>query len=218
MEIIVQGTSSKYFTPNEVILNINFITKKNSYEVALNEGVRNVQVFVDTILLPNGFAKEEMKTQSFIVKEEKKYNEETRTYEFAGYSFNQNATLKFDYDKEKLARIMVQLSRLDNAPSCHINFGLKDEKSCRRTILASAYQDAEFQAQAIAQAAGKSLKQCVKVDFQPFTTNYFSQTNMEAGMFYKRATGANPDSVIINTFTPEDIKITESLYCLWLAE
>jgi len=218
MEIIVQGTSSKYFTPNEVILNINFTTKKNSYEVALNEGVRNVQVFVDTILLPNGFSKEDMKTKSFVVKEEKKYNEATRKYEFAGYSFNQNATLKFDYDKEKLAHIMVQLSRLDNAPSCHINFGIKDEKACRKTILAGAYQDAEFQAQAIAQAAGKNLKQCIKVDFQPFTTNYLSQTNMEGSMLYKSALGANPDSAIINTFTPEDIELTETLYCLWIAE
>ena len=43
MEIIVQGKAKNYFTPNEVVLNINFFTKKATYEEALTYGVDNVQ-------------------------------------------------------------------------------------------------------------------------------------------------------------------------------
>ena len=43
MEIIVQGKGKEYFTPNEIILNLGFYTKKKTYEETLSEGVKNVQ-------------------------------------------------------------------------------------------------------------------------------------------------------------------------------
>ena len=218
MEIIVQGKGTEYFTPNEIILNINFFKKGSTYEEALNSGVICVQNFVNSILLTNNFNKEDMKTRSFVVREEKKYNNMTREYFFDGFSFTQHATIKFDYDKEKLANILEQLSKMDNAPQCHIEFGVKDEKECRRQILAKAYKDAELQAQAIADASGKTLKQCAKIDFKPFTTTYISQTNFEGEMMYAKAERAGTATTIMNTFTPEDIELSETLYCLWIAE
>ena len=218
MEIIVQGKGTEYFTPNEIIININFYKKGNSYEDVLNSGVNSVQNFVNNILLLNSFNKEDMKTRSFVVREEQKYNNMTREYSPDGFSFTQQATLKFDYDKEKLANIMEQLSKMDNAPQCHVAFGVKDEKECRRKILAKAYKDAELQAQAIADASGKTLKQCAKIDFKPFTTTYISQTNFEGEMMYAKAERAGTATTIMNTFTPEDIELSETLYCLWIAE
>lgn len=218
MEIIVQGKGVEYFTPNKIILNINFYTKGNSYEEVLNLGVRSVQNFVNEIILKNNFNKQDMKTRSFVIKEEKKYDNMTREYSFDGFSFNQYALIKFDYDKEKLANIMEQLSKLENAPSCHFDFGVQDEKECKRQVLAKAYKDAELQAQAIADASGKTLKQCAKIDFKPFTTSYISQTNFEGNMMFAKSERAGTAKTIINTFTPEDIELSETLYCLWIAE
>lgn len=218
MEIIVQGKGVEYFTPNEIILNINFYVKGNSYEEVLNSGVSSVQNFVNEIILKNGFTKEDMKTRSFIVKEEMKYDNITKKHTPDGFSFNQYAMMKFDYDKEKLANIMEQLSRLTNAPACHVDFGVKDEKECKRKILAKAYEDAKLQAEAIAIASGKTLKQCAKVDFKPFTTSYTSQSRFEGDMLYASVEKAGTAKTIVNTFTPEDIELTETLYCLWIAE
>ncbi len=218
MEIIVQGKGIEYVTPNEVIISINFTTKGNTYEEVLKEGTKNVKVFVEEVLIKNNFRKEEMKTRNFVIREETKYNKITGEYDPDGYSFNQMASLKFDYNEELIATMMVTMSKLENAPKCQINFGIKNEKECRKNLLASAYTDAENQAQAIAEAARKTLKYCEKVDFKPFTTNYISQTNFGAdAMFAKRAyDGAT--QTIINTFTPEDIELIENLYCLWIAE
>lgn len=218
MEIIVQGKGTEYFTPDETILNINFYTKGQSYEEALKEGVKNVENFVNEILLNNGFNKDEMKTRSFVVKEDQKYNEITRSYEFDGYSFSQSAKLKFEYNREKIASIMESLSKLNNAPACQINFGVKNEKECKRNILAKAYKDAEEQAQAIAIASGKTLKQCMKVDFKPFTTEYVSQTTFDSDLMYAEKAVFGAAKTITNTFTPEDIELSETLYCLWIAE
>lgn len=218
MEIIVQGKGTEFFTPNEVILNIGFNTKGQSYEEVLSEGVKSVQKFVNELLLQNGFTTEDMKTRNFVVREDQKYDEVTRTYLFDGFSFNQNATLKFDYNKERMAKIMEDLSKLDNAPTCQINFGVKDAKECKRKILSKAYKEAELQAQAIAEAAGKSLKQCVKVDFKPFTTDYVSQTTFDSDMMYAKSARLGAAPAIINTFIPEDIELSETLYCLWITE
>ena len=59
-----------------------------------------ISIPVNMLLLQNGFTTDDMKTRNFVVKEDKKYNEMTRTYIFDGFSFNQSATLKFDYDKD----------------------------------------------------------------------------------------------------------------------
>ena len=126
--------------------------------------------------------------------------------------------LKFDYDKELIANMMVSISKLDNAPMCQINFGLKDERKCRRDLLTSAYKDAENQAQAIAEASGKTLKYCQKVDFKPFTTNYVSQAIIDSDMMYAEKACSGVTQTIVNTFTPEDIELSEILYCLWIAE
>lgn len=218
MEIIVEGTGIKHFTPNEVIMNLNFITKGKSYEEVLELGSKNVEIFIRDLLIRNNFTETDLKTRSFIIREETKYNEQTRKYEFDGYSFNQNATLKFDYDKIKMSKIMEEISKLSNPPKYQVNFGLKNEKESRRLILNEAYKDAENQALSIAIAAGLELKKCIKVDFKPFTTSYVSQTRFGTEMMYAKKANVSASEVITKTFTPEDIELTETLYCLWLAE
>ena len=218
MEIIVEGKGTEYFAPDQVNFVINFYLKGQNYEETLSEGVKSVQNFIDSILLLNNFNKEDLKTRNFVIREETKYNELTKNYIPSGYSFNQLAILKFDYDKEKMANMMEQISKLNNAPKCQIVFGVKNEKDCRRKILSKAYNDAYLQAQAIAEAAGKTLKQCVKVDFKPFTTEYVSKTSFGEDVMYAKAERFGAAQTIVNTFTPEDIELTETLYCLWLAE
>ena len=64
--------------------------------------------------------------------------------------------------------------------------------------------------------AGQTLKQCVKVDFKPLSTGFFSQTVFNSDTMYEEEMGT--DISIVNTFTPEDIELSETLYCVWHAE
>ena len=78
-----------------------------------------------------------------------------------------------------------------------------------------AYNDAKEQAKAIADAAGLELSECIKVDFKPFNTEYVSHSNMDSEMMMRTAKmGATPEKISA-IFTPEDILISETLYCLW---
>ena len=206
MEIIVQGKGVKYVSPDEVVMTISFTTKGYSYEEVLNSGTKNVKAFVDSILIPNGFSKEDMKTRNFVIREETKFNNITKNYDFDGYSFNQFTMIKYDYDIDKMAKMMEEISKMENPPKCQVNFGVKDEKECKRSILAVAYKDAEEQAKAIAEAAGKTLKQCAKVDFKPFTTEYVSQTALSSDVMYDKAIRAGGRTNLI----PRDVIYSEN--------
>ena len=77
-------------------------------------------------------------------------------------------------------------------------------------------------------SAGKKLKDCVKVDFRPFEEKIYSNTRLaDTDLMYESegAFGAVPEKarkatsdVIQNIFTPEDVEIRETLYCLWITE
>ena len=58
-KIIVRGTEIEYFKLDKVVLNINFFTKRQSHEEVPKKGVKNVELFINEILLKNGFNKDE---------------------------------------------------------------------------------------------------------------------------------------------------------------
>lgn len=216
MEIIVEGKAKEFFIPNQVIISFEFISKNKNYEDTLNNGLKMIEEFINKVILKNGFTKEDLKTSSFTIKEEKKYNESTHAYEFYKYSYNQNASLKFDYDNERLSNIINDISKLNYPPIYQIDFGIKNKEECHKKLLTKAYNDALEQAQIIATAANKELIKCIKVDFKPFTQDYISQVNLDIEPL--ALTKNNTSQVIFNAFTPEDILITETLYCIWIAE
>jgi len=218
MEIITEGKSNDFFTPDTTIININFINKDKNYEEVIKLGSKNVLSFINNILNKIEFEKNNLKTKNFVIREETKYNEITRKYEFDGYSFNQNAILKFDYDKEKINKFISKISKIDNPPVYQINFGLKNENDCKKQLIKKAYNDAFEQAKIIAEASGKELKECVKIDFKPNETSYISQSNINSDFMYAKSMSIRDTGIITNIFTPEDIEINECLYCLWKAE
>jgi uncharacterized protein YggE len=219
MEIVVKGKGSLFFTPNEIRMSIRFFTKDISHENVLTKGGNEVLSFINEILLEQGFNREDLKTRNFLIREEKKYNEITKKDHFDGYSYIQDSTLKFKYNMEKFAAMMESISKLENPPYCQINFGVDNEIECKKAVLAKAYEEAFERASAIADAAGKQLKQCMKINFEPFSIGYLSSTSIGGEeTFFSEKAMMKSAKVIKSFFTPEDIEVSETLYCLWIAE
>lgn len=217
MEIHVEGEALEYVRPDQVILNIEFKKKGESYNAVLNEGIESVKTFIEQILIPNSIDKEELKTRSFTIEEDKKYNNKLKKYEKVGFLFNQEAVLRFDYDKILLAAIMISLSNLKNPPLCYVEFGLKDKKEVQKNILSKAYEDAKIKAEAIAIASKKKLKDCIKTEFlKKSNSEFISNFAIEEGIFNSSLKVQTKN--IVNTLIPEDIKLSEKLYCLWITE
>lgn len=217
MEIITIGKGQELVSPNEVRLNIHFYLKGNTYEEILKKGTLNVLNFINEIMIKNDFMKEDLKTRSYVIREEKKYNEVTKSYEFDYYSFNEYATLKFTYDKVLLMKLMSEIATLENPPMYEINFALSNEKEYQEKVLKEAFNNAKEKAGFIASAAGKKIKECVKVDYKPFNIDYTTRGNLDSEMMYKAASNEILNEVT-NAFTPEDILVEETLYTLWMTE
>lgn len=213
MEIIVTGKANEYFKPDQIILNINFCVKENTYEDVLIKGTNNVKIFIDEVLINNGFKNNDLKTRSFIIKEEKKYDNISNNYIFDGFSYNQEASLKFNYDKELLSKLMVDISKLESAPKYKINFGLINEKDIRKNVLTLSYNDALEKATILANASHKNILRCIKIDYKN-DVKYFSQSNLDSEFMYARETA----NTINEIFTPEDILVSEEIICHFIAE
>ena len=219
MDINVNGTGKKYYKPDQITLNFDFNCKNADYEAALSNGVERVTNYL-AFLNKLGFKKEEIKTLSFRVTESRFYNELTKKYEKDGFLFQQNVKLKFDYDMEKLSKLMEETSKIQNPPLYYISFNLKDNKTAEQDLIGLAYKEAEFQAQAVANAAGKKLKECAKISFEPFTSALVSPTSFERDMCFKKSEkfGVSTSEQIQQTFVPEDILVTKTVYCLFIAD
>ena len=225
MDIMVEGTGTRYYKPDEVEISLSFYTKTGSYESALEEGTRDVKIFIESVLLQMQFSKEDIKTRSFRVYEEKKYDYEKEIEIKYGFAYTQEATLKFDYNINVVAEFMERVSKLPNPPKYVITFNIKNEQQSKNEAMADAYNMAKEKAEAIAKTAGKTLKECLKTDFRPFEEIVYSRSSLNSGMFEEGAAKfdiqskrMSPQDTITNTFTPEDIEISETLYCLWVAE
>lgn len=228
MDIIVEGVGKKFYTPDEVEINLDFYTRADSYEGALENGTKNVEIFITDVLEKMNFNKEIMKTRSFRVYEEKQYDYDKKIYIKLGYAYTQQANIKFDYSMNTIAEFMDMVSKLENPPKYHLVFNVKDIKKCKDEVLAEAYNKAKDKAETIAKAAGKELKECVKTDFRPFEERVISRSSLNSqdmymekemsidGAKFGMAKRTGVQETIQTIFTPEDVEITETLYCLWI--
>ena len=228
MDIIVEGAGKKFYTPDEVEINLNFYTTADTYESALENGTKNVEIFINDVLERMNFNKEIMKTRSFRVYEEKQYDYDKKIYIKLGYAYTQQANIKFDYSMNTIAKFMDMVSKLENPPKYHLGFNVKDIKKCKDEVLAEAYNKAKDKAETIAKTAGKELKECVKTDFRPFEERVVSRSSLNSqdmymakemsvdGAKFGMAKRTGVQETIQTIFTPEDVEMTETLYCLWV--
>lgn len=227
MDIIVEGIGKKFYSPDEVEINLDFYTRDDSYKRALENGTKNVESFINDVLERMNFNKEIMKTRSFRVYEEKQYDYDRKKYIKLGYAYTQQANIKINYSMEIIAEFMDIVSKLKNPPKYHLSFNVKDIKGCKDEVLAEAYNKAKEKAETIAKAAGKELKECVKTNFIPFEESIVSRSSLNSQDMYMEkemsigasnfdmAKSTGVQDTIQTIFTPEDVEITETLYCLW---
>ena len=84
----------------------------------------------------------------------------------------------------KMAQFMERVSKLSNPPKYYLTFNVKDLGNCKKEVLAEAYKEAKEKAEAIAVAAGKNLKECIKTDFRPFEESVVSYSNINSSDIY----------------------------------
>ena len=220
MDIYVEVTAEKSLSPDEVRISFNFEVNNKTYESTLALGVKAVEEFVKLIAYL-GFNKEMLKTRSFRLYKKNEYDYKTKKNIDLGYIYSQQASLKFDYDIKLVSKLMEGIAKLKNPPKYSIQFGLKNEESAKNDLVKSIYRDAKSKADAIAKSAGKKVKDCVKVSVQPFESDLVSPSSLRNLDYSENAIMTKSSafaSAIEESFVPEDVKICETLYYLFVTE
>lgn len=227
MDIMVQGEGKKFYKPNEVVLNINFYANDITYENVLERGTKTVENFIDNVLIELNISKEKLKTRNFRISQNIHFDYQEKKTIDSGFDYNQNATLKMDYNMEIIADFIDKVAQLENPPKYNMTFTIKEQEDAKKEVMSEAYSKAKEKAEIIALSAGKKLKDCIKVDFRPFEEKVYSnsrlsdvdlfETDKMIGSVPMKQRQATKD-IMQNTFTPEDVEIRETLYCLWITE
>lgn len=215
MEIKVKGIGEKSFKPDVIKFSFTFNIKRKAYQSCLADGSKNVENYIG-YLTGKGFVKDEIKTDRFNIHRERVYNEKTRQYEEGDFVFSFSCELTIKYDLNLMSQIMEETSEMNECPTYRVDFGLKNEKKAIDELMTLAYKNAENQAKVIAKASGKTLKDCVKVSFEPFDNVMTREYCHSADSVMYKSKSASES--IQNIFVPKDVELDFTLYTLWIAE
>ena len=230
MQIFMNGYSERDFAPDQIIASATFHFHAASYDEALKGGVEKVKNYIKHLTELTDFRSDDFKTRAYSVVERFHTNRiEPKTVDDLdknlqkrvsdGFFFSQFICLEFDYDKQRLAKLLAISSEDKNAPMLNIDFSLKDVNSKVNELIPAAYEDAKKKAEALASAAGKNLRDCVRVDIDQTAA---SRDMMYGAPIEKRMSvrGAADDfeqqiKNIDETFKPDDITLSKTISCVW---
>lgn len=229
MQIFMDGTGSRDFAPDLIRASVVFSYHADSYDEALKGGVEMVKNYIDTLASATDFKADEFKTRAYSVieqfhtakiepktEEDLKKNLQRRISD--GFFFSQYMKLEFDYDKERLARLLAVSSKIEGAPRLHVEFDLKDIDAKQRDLLPEAYEDARLKAEKLAEAAGKGLRDCVRVEIDKPSverSGYFGADRMMAKAANIGSEIEDEIKTIDETFRPDDITLSKTISCIW---
>lgn len=231
MQITVNGNASKDFTPDQVCGSVTFKFRADTYQEALKGGVAVVRAYIEDIAEHTDFKPEDFKTNAYSIREEiitnrlapksiEDLNKKLEKRISNGFHFSQYISLTFDYDRERLAKLLIYSSQIPNVPALNIMFSLKDIEESRRSLIPDAYNDAHMKAKTLAESAGKHLRDCVRVDID---MNSFDSGAARGSMLYRKQsmrTYDDDDMIetlkdIDETFKPDDITLSKTIACIW---
>ncbi|MBR0134046.1 SIMPL domain-containing protein [Candidatus Saccharibacteria bacterium] len=230
MQINVTGEAKRGIAPDQITASVVFHEHAETYDEALHNGVQTVKDYLQFIQDNTDFRIEDFRTRSYSIRElfhtnriEAKTEEDldkklTKTIS-DGFDFTQYAYVEFDFNRERLARLLALTSKQENAPRFHIEFGLNDPKAYQRGLIGEAYHDAQRKAETLAAAADKHLRDCIHVDIDQI--NHYSTFEGETGGVRYSKVGFNAERVeqeikaIDETFQPDPIYINKTISCVW---
>ena len=242
MDIFVIGNASTKSAPDRVFVSAN-IYEKVRCKYALDErhgkdlteeeqrckteattlGITKAEEFFEKIIVPMGIEKKDVTTSRFHISSNNidiSPDTRERNYVFDNCVYTQNFHFEFDYDKERLGKMMELFTENATFASCDIRFGLKDETKqvFLDKVIADVYNNAYSQALSIAKSAGLQDVHCLAANHQAFnnvcltsSTSYGSGefVNMECSVSRKCNSVAER---FVDVFNPEDIEVSKTIY------
>lgn len=205
----VTGQSEMEVMPDVGILTLNI----NEIKIEFNDAISALDKRTSKVkkkLLKLDFKEEEIKTRSFQIRKNTIYN--GRKSKDSGYYAGQSVVLKFKYSKERISDILSDFAEESVGMKLSFAFTLSDElkSETKNKLITLASKDAQQKARLLASNFGKELDKIVNLSYgtAPVQVNNAMYRTASMGLEER-------DAAYVSGFTPEFIKMRETVHASW---
>ena len=215
--IRVTGKGQIKVTPDVMRITITLDGSHKDYAETLRMSSEDTDRLKD-LLSDYGFERADLKTLNFSVDTEYESYKEKEVYKqrFIGYSYHHLLKVEFDFDNERLGRVLYALANSPIEPEFRVSYTVKDTEGPKNALLGEAVTDAKVKAEVLTRAAGIGLKQIQSIDYS------WGQINFEVSpmdrmllanecMLPKMAPCESCDLDI----QPDDIELSDTVTVVW---
>ncbi len=207
--LTVTGRGTASADPDLTVLSFSVLGRDPSYSASVEELNGRVEALRED-LEAAGVERARLKTTSFGVRDDRRYDQKTGKHVFVGYEASHRLRLELPLDKELLNGVLARVAASASEAAVTISFEVSDVESLRRRAMRAAVADAREGARVLAEASGATLGDILSIDYSyvEIRARRLSYEFADAGAMYSASAPA-PD------VEPEALDAEEGVTVVW---
>lgn len=209
--ITIRGIGKLSLKPDQTVVSL---TQKNLhavYEKAIDEAAQHLEQLRHAIA-EIGFSRDDLKTASFEVDTEyESARDENGNYQqrFVGYRVTHGLKLVFDFDAQRLSKVLGAIAACIAKPELNVQFTVKDKEAVSAALLESACRDAKSKAEMLSKASGVILGDLLSIDY------HWGELHLHSPTHYRMDNACMMKSAAPIEIAPDAIDVKDGVTFVW---
>ncbi len=211
--ITVKGIGRVLAKPDYVVITMALESQRMGYNEAMAVEAEKINALTEALVII-GFEKDDLKTTNFNVQTDYHHEKDARGNSksvFDGYVVSHDLKLSFDFDTNRLSKVLTAISNCPTEPTMHIRFTIKDTTAISEEMLRSATENAKRKAEILCDAAGVKLGDLIDINYSWGEIDFYSRTSMYDEEDLQPIL-SKPSAI---DFTPDDIDVSDTAAFVW---
>lgn len=210
----ITGEGKTSTSPDTIIITLTISGENKDYQKAMADADNSV-MDLKTRLVRAGFDEKKITTEDFRVRTINKYiknsGEEKRVFD--KYEALHELQIKFEFNTQKLARVIDVIVESVAEPSFNINFTLENTEKLKEEALKDAVKDATNKAKLLSKSAGVVLGEILSIDHSFSEVNVYTPRSFR--MAYDGAGFVQKASASMESLNVQDITVDATVTITW---
>lgn len=215
--ITVKGVGKVSAPVDTVELSFRLWAKDKDYDAALEASASKVEA-LEQALRAAEFPAEDFQTVGFHVNTEYESEcDEKGNYRsvFSGYCCSYDQLLRFDFDAARLGEALAAVAESKAQPELQVRFTVREPEKLEAELLRSAAEGARARAEILCAAAGKSLGELQRIDYDLSHLDFRSETMMDMDEALPMAANGKAKRSFAASLRPQDIDLQDTAVFVW---
>lgn len=211
--IIVKGVGNVSVKPDLIVVKMRLETCNLNYDETVKLAAEKTEC-LNKALAVEGFKEEDVKTVDFkLATKYESRREKNGEYKdvFCGYACKHRIKIEFDFDNDRLGKVLAAISAGRITPELSIDFTVKNPAAVSEKLLKAAAANAKEKAEILCSASGVKLGELININYNWGELDVISSTDY--GIEPRLLTAANEIGSI--GMTPDNIHVCDSAEFSW---